>query len=342
MKWLLTGIWLVALLATNVSAETSTSPYSVIFAQEVTALRTDGTPYPSMTINPGTIAGMQHYLFDLGQGRQLVIESNIRNAKERGLFTVADVVKRCYQYVEAASGGTLKKGVLLYLIEFDELPFSYSFEASYSAEANWSEVRLALIRTGDALVGPGASTELTDLLYDTLPHELGHDILGELPALRHDIDGRPSYHTRWFIDGVCELLAKGFSRQENPQLLQRLLAMRNIDSVMERDRIRDQVFVWEQNNSHAMDIESDLYGAAMLLMTVWTEQVPLDVLIGQIREQVLPLDGDALRAMLEVVSGCDVNGICLLADRAGKQLTRETILASRLEQSSGGENKKTL
>lgn len=333
MKWLVTCFLVFSMLAAQASADSGEALYSVIFSQEVMALGPDGTPYPSTTINPEQIAGMQHYLFDLGRGRQLVIETNISNAQERGLFGVADAVKRCYQYVEAASGGTLKKGVLLYLIEFDELPLSYAFEAAYPAEANWSEVRLALVRTGEPLVGPGAPLELTDLLYDTLPHELGHDILGELPALRHDIDGRPSYYTRWFIDGICELLAKGFARQESPQLLQRLLAMRNIGSVMERERIREQVFVWEQHNTHAMDVESDLYGAAMLLLTVWTERVPLDRLIGQIREQILPLDGAALRAMMEAVVGCDAEQVCQRADLAGKQLTRENVLTSRLEQS---------
>jgi hypothetical protein len=149
------------------------------------------------------------------------------------------------------------------------------------------------------------------------------------------IDGRPSYYTRWFIDGICELLAKGFTRQENPQLLHRLLAMRNIGSVMERGRIRDQVFIWEQNNSLSMAIESDLYGAAMLLMTVWTERVPLDVLIGQIRAQEKPLDGYVLRAMLEAVVGCNVDQVCQHAELAGKRLTRENALTSMLEHSPG-------
>ncbi len=342
MKWLIPGILFFSMLATNVSADISDPSYDVIFAQEVLALGPDGTPYPSTTITPEKIAGMQHYLFDLGRGRQLVIETNIRNAEARGLFGVADAVKRCYQYVETASGGALKKGVLLYLIEFDELPLSYAFEASYPAEANWSEVRLALVRTGEPLAGPGAPIELTDLLYDTLPHELGHDILGELPALRHDIDGHPSYYTRWFIDGICELLAKGFARQENPQLLQRLLAMRNIDSVMAQARIRDQVFVWEQNNSHAMNVESDLYGAAMLLMKVWTERVPLDVLVGQIRAQDTPLDGYALRAMLEAVVGCNADRVCQRAELAGKRMTRENALTSRLEHPPGGGDSNTL
>jgi hypothetical protein len=84
-----------------------------------------------------------------------------------------------------------------------------------------------------------------------------------------------------------------------------------------------------------MAIESDLYGAAMLLMTVWTERVPLDVLIGQIRAQEKPLDGYVLRAMLEAVVGCNVDQVCQHAELAGKRLTRENALTSMLEHSPG-------
>jgi hypothetical protein len=69
------------------------------------------------------------------------------------------------------------------------------------------------------------------------------------------------------------------------------------------------------------------------LLTVWTERVPLDALIGQIRAHKSPLDGYALQAMMEAVLGCDANRVCQRADLAGKQLTRENALIRRLEHS---------
>jgi len=59
-------------------------------------------------------------------------------------------------------------------------------------------------------------------------------------ALRlHDVDGEPSHYTRWFIEGVCELLAKQFAQAEAPETLARSLAVRNVDDVLHQEEVRN-------------------------------------------------------------------------------------------------------
>lgn len=315
------------LIVTLGTAAAETGP-AIIFSQEMIAIDADGNELHSVKIDPQAMTSMQTYNFDLGQSRLLRIETNISNAEERGLDAVVATVARCYDYIETATGQRLDRGMLLYLIELDEIPYAYNFSASYNDASMWGEVRLALIERGAPLSGPYASSSLTDLLYDTLPHELGHDVLDTIPQLQHDIDGSPSYYTRWFIEGVCEVLAKGFSQSEAPGLHRYFLDLRNVDSVLAEKQMQKDMLNWAQSNDNGMVLESDLYGAAMLTLMAWTKSLPLSELIGQVRSYEGSLRGAELISMMRETSGVGMEEMVRRARIHGAEL-KETILLAR-------------
>ncbi len=300
---------------------------AIIFTQDVVAIDVDGRMLPPQQIEPETMAGMQTLDFDLGRGRLLRVQTNITNAGERGLEELVATVKRCYQYLESSTGRRLERGVMLYLIELDEIPYAYSFRAAYNSVNQWSEVRLALIDRGAPLVGPQAASSLTDLLYDTLPHELSHDLLDGIPQLMHDIDGNASNHTRWFIEGICEVLAKGFSRREAPLLYKHFIALRNVGSVLADKRMHNDLLSWSQHNNNGMALESDLYGAAMLTMLTWTETTPLVELLEHLVNSSEPVYGRDLIALMQKTTGIGPHELLNRAHNHGRRLNDQILLA---------------
>lgn len=300
---------------------------AIIFSQEIVAINADGSFLPSVKIEPQNLSGMQTYNFDLGRDRLLRIESNIINAQERGLAEVVATVERSYNYIESMTGQKLTRGILLYLIELDEIPYAYNFRTSYDDASKWGEVRLALINKGAPLTGVHAPTTLTDLLYDTLPHELGHDVLSNIPNLKHDIDGNTSNHTRWFIEGVCEVLAKGFSLKEKPALNKRFLSLRNIDVVLADADSHTAMLKWEQQNNNGMSLESDLYGAAMLTLMEWTKRIQLKDLLKQLNNQKSSLRGDDLVALMIQTTGAGPAEMLSRAHSHGLDLNEKILLA---------------
>lgn len=329
MKVVIFTLAALLLWMSQISMAAGPSDYAIAFSQEVMAIAADGTPYPSKNIDPAKIKGMREYPFDLGQGRSFLVKSNIRNPEQRGLPQLAEQVTRCVHYVEQATGRTLDQGILLYLIEFDTLPLSYSFEATYPTQDNWGQVRLALIKSGAPLTGPNAPAELSELLLDTLPHELGHDLLATIPALLHDIDGQASNHTRWFIDGVCELLAKGFASQEDAEEYRRFLAIRKVTTVLSDPEVRSAVYQWGQDNNNQMGLESDLYGASLLLLMAWTEEVELPALLQTLDQPGLTFRGPELLALMQSMTGQDSRQAIVRAEQIGKSFDSEGLFASR-------------
>jgi hypothetical protein len=300
---------------------------AIIFSQDVVAIDAAGNLLPSVTIDPRGMAEMRTYDFDLGHQRLLRIETNLQNAKARGLNDVVDVVRRCFSYIETATGLTLKHGVLIYLIELEKIPYAYSFRASYNDASQWSEVRLALIEQGASLSGTEVMASLNDFLYDTLPHELGHDALETIPQLMHDIGINASHHTRWFIEGTCEVLAKGFSHQEAPALYREFLSLRNVDTVFADKQMENDMLTWAQNNNNGVSLESDLYGASMLTMMIWTETIPLKELLGQLGDLTTPVNGPDLVAMMQKTTGLDSHQIVKRAHTYGRSLKEKALFA---------------
>lgn len=311
------------------SAAATPAPYAMAFTQKVMAFSPNGAPYPTQVIAPAHIKGMHNYRFDIGGGRSFLVKTNIANPIERGLPEMAQEVARCYHFVEKATGRHLTRGFLLYLIERDTLPHSYSFEASYPTPNRWGQVRLALIKTGAPLTGPGTPANLNELLLDTLPHELGHDALATIPSLLKDVDGQPSQHTRWFTEGVCELLAKGFSSQENPKEYRHFLDLRQVGTVLNDPRIRSTIYRWGQDNSYPMGIESNLYGAALLLVMSWTERVDLPSLLEALDRPHIFFGGPQLLALMKTMTGRNGKQAIARAERIGETLEAEGVLASR-------------
>ena len=324
MKQLLLMSALIIITLGTAAAETGPA---IIFSQEMVAIDADGNELHSVKIDPLAMNGMQTYNFDLGRQRQLQIETNISDAEQRGLADIVATIERCYDYIETATGQRLDRGVLLYLIELDQIPYAYNFSASYNDASLWGEVRLALIESGAPLSGSYAASSLTDLLYDTLPHELGHDVLDSIPQLQHDIDGSPSHYTRWFIEGVCEVLAKGFSQSEEPNLHRHFLDLRNVDTVLAERQMQKDLLNWAQNNDNGMVLESDLYGAAMLTLMAWTKALPLADLFGQIKTYNGSLRGAELVTMMRETSGVGMEEMVRRGHVHGMELKEKILLA---------------
>lgn len=315
----------LALILTTLGIAAAETQPAIIFSQDMVAIDADGGMLPSVKIDPKSMADMQTFDFDLGRQRLLRIETNISAAQERGLADIVATVKRCYEYIETSTGQRLNRGVLLYLVELDDIPYAYSFSASYNDASLWGEVRLALIERGAPLSGQYAASSLTDLLYDTLPHELGHDVLDGIPQLQHDIDGGPSHYTRWFIEGVCEVLAKGFSQREAPALHPRFLFQRNVDSVLAESQMQRDMLNWAQSNDNGMVLESDLYGAAMLTMMAWTESLTLSDLFGELQTHSRSLRGTELVAMMQKTSGVGMDEMVRRAQIHGRGLKEKIV-----------------
>ncbi len=279
----------------------------ITFSQEVIGYDETGSPYPALDINPGNITGMKQIEFELGRGKVLVIRTNAENTDQRGLPLLAETIKKCSNFVEQQTGRKLNKDILFYIIELDYMPHYYRFEAGYSSddEVRWGEVRLVLVEKEDLLIGPDAPQHLNELLFDTLPHELTHDVLGNITNLKHDLDGQPSVYTRWFIEGTCELLAKEFSYQEAPYLWKTVIEQRHLSSVMQvsATAMPGQIFKWSQENHHSMDIESDLYGVAFLILKGWTNTVSLKDILHQVVKSPSPLIGTELISLMQKTSG---------------------------------------
>jgi hypothetical protein len=274
---------------------------------------------------------MRSYDYDLGRDRLLRIQTNITDGEERGLDDLVALVKRCYSYVEATTNLPIKRGVLLYLIEFDEIPTAYSFSASYDDASKWAEVRLALVKRDEALYDKSSMSSLSDLLYDTLPHELGHDVLDSIPQLLHDVDGNPSYHTRWFIEGVCEVLAKGFSQREAPALYRRFLSLRKVDSVLAESTIQTDMLNWSQRNDNGVVLESELYGASMLTVMAWNKSQPLGELLDDLSSRTSRVRGVDLLAMMQKATGESLSEMVKRGHVHGQQLNDSVVLATLLD-----------
>jgi len=293
----------------------------VIFSQERLAFDSAGNPHPWTRIDPKTISGMKEHRFDLEKGRALVVRTNVRDAISRGLHQVAGTVRQCYAFIDRETGRTLTRDTLLYLLEFEEVPEFYRFDATYSGEHRWGEVRLTLIRSGEPLVGPGASAALTELLFDTLPHELGHDILNGIPSLLGVTHEQTPPYKRWFEEGVCELLAKRFAEQAAPLLWKKYLSMRRVVSVLDEFSVRSRIFHWSVENPYSMQMESDLYGASMLLMMVWTEAMGLERLLDRLDRPSETFSGLELIRMMEAATGSNSGQLLERASGFGKKLT---------------------
>ncbi|MDH3999039.1 MAG: hypothetical protein OET90_09410, partial [Desulfuromonadales bacterium] len=217
----LLALILLPLLLADVRAD-------ILFSQQVSAIDAQGRAIAPVNIDVQAMPAMQAHDFELGRGRLLQVRTNIDQAETRGLKQVAATIQRCYDHVETVTGLQLKRGVLLYLIERDVIPLAYRFDARYAEVSQWGQVRLVMLERGAALHGENASIDIKDMLFDTLPHELGHDLLNQIPQLAQDVDGASSVHTRWFTEGVCELLAKTFSAKEDAAYHQRALALRQL------------------------------------------------------------------------------------------------------------------
>lgn len=278
---------------------------AAVFTQEAVGHSPDGTPVPVTVIDPESMSDLASRVYDLGSGRRLEILTNLAPMRGEEIDSLAAVVQRCYGYLEAASDRAVPGGVLLYLLEFPQRPRYYRFQAEVDDNSEWNEVRVALLNAGQPLLGRGASTHVTEFIYDTLPHELTHSLLTFVPTVRHDLDGQRPQGTRWFIEGVCEKLAKGFALSESPNFWKSALAARHLDRIHQRPELRSLVMNWGQSSDFSWADESDLYGLSMLLVNAWLEYIELGELLALMTQRGGDHDGPALMELLAETAQVD-------------------------------------
>ncbi len=275
------------------------------FKQEALSYRSDGTPLPFTVINPATRDDLKTHDFSLGRGRFLQIQTNLPQSRDLEIKDLAEVVRRCYSFLERETDRSIPSGVLLYLIQFPQRPRCYRFEAEPMESDGWAQVRVALLDEGQPLLGRGASEHVREFLLDTLPHELTHTLLNICPTVAHDLDNGPPLGTRWFSEGVCEVLAKGFSAQEDSDFHRRALKKRHPEALLLNPELEELIWHWGQANSLDWDMESDLYGLSMLMVTAWMENMDLRDLLGRMSEQGGNLTGTDLLDLLSETAGLD-------------------------------------
>ncbi len=311
---------LAALLLAVTSADATTTRPARIFAQTGMSLDTDGQPVPPVTLDPDSRDDLVELTYDLGRGRTLVLRTNLPPARRTDTAELAATVGRCHDFVERETGRQVQGDMLLYLMTFETVPRAYSFRVELASPDRWSQIRLALLDDRDTLTGPRASLHLQRLLYGTLPHELGHHLIEARPTVLHDIGSRPSYHTRWFTEGVCETLALRFARHECPAHAWRILHDRHTDSVLDSDDLRGRLLTWAQSDQLSWDLESDLYGGAMLLVVEWLQQEPLPTLLADLADTGGDHDGASLLTRLRHATDMTLAQIFEQAAISGRHL----------------------
>jgi len=322
------------------AAAAAAHPPARVFTQSARVLGADGREIPAVEIDPESLDGLTELTFDLGAGRRLRLRTDLPADRLAGADALAARVRRCYAHLEAATGRRVAGGVLLYVLGFDPPPRAYACRAVLDDGAAWSQVRLALIGPGETLSGPRVSPHLDELLLDTLPHELGHHLLDARPTVRQDLDGRPPAGTRWFVEGVCESLAKAFAAREDPEAARGLLALRGVERVMSRPTVRGRLLGWHAGAPLSPDLESDVYGAALLVVRVWEAARPLPSLLAGLAATGGDHDGGALLGMLREDTGLEVVEVMERAAALGRRLLaprpRELSVRSLPHTKTGG------
>ncbi len=302
---------------------------AAVFTQETFGVDFQGNALPQTVIDPAAWRDLSVHQYDLGAGRQLEIQTNLAPTRQAEIDSLAAVVYRCYVHLESATQRDIPGGVLLYLLEFEQRPRLYRFQTETQAADNWSQVRLAMLDRGEALLGEGSSHHVAEFVYDTLPHELTHNLLTTVPTLRHDRDGAAPQGTRWFIDGACEMLAKSFAAREAPDFWRQALVARRVSSALSNPELFDLVWRWGQQDDLSWSEESDLYGVSLLLLTAWTRQIELPTLLNLMSARGGDLDGADLSALLQETARLNRTDLTASAQKIGRQLWRRPTLSLR-------------
>lgn len=310
------------------------TPPGIAFARTVTDVGPDGRPYPIVDISGELPRDLTEVALPLDGSRRLVVRSNDPTVGADDLEEMRALVAAAYLHLESATGRRIARDVLLHLLLLDEVPPAYHVEMRLPQDANpWSFVGFVVLPKS-AMADPARLRgELDTMLYDTLPHELGHQLLRPIANLPHDNSREPSFGTRWFIDGTCEWLAKDFARSYDRDVWERELKKRRADRILGEPGIRESLFAWPQEDGGDQDgRDADLYGAALLVVGEWVAAQPLREILDGIERSDRRMDGAALKARMLEVTGHDEATLLDRAQARGKAWTREAAGLWALEE----------
>ncbi len=301
--------------------------FSKVFSQEAVRYAPGGTQRELTIIDADSLGHLDILPFDLGSGRILEIRTNIPSSRGEEIKALAGVVHRCYNFLESETGREVSGNVLLFLLEYSQRPSCYRFEVEVPDSSPWTQIRVALLDSGQPLLGSGASSHITEFIYDTLPHELTHNLLNLIPTVGHDLDGKKPLGTRWFIEGTCEKMAKEFSQIESPEFHRKALQRNNLNRVLMGPEMDGMVWQWGHSSAMDWSDETDLYGLSMLLVSAWTREVELRDLIALMSHRGGGFDGDGLDGLLWETAAMDPDDLMLQAKGIARQLTTKIPLS---------------
>ncbi len=298
-----------------------------VFSQEAIRYGPEGSQLNLTVIDPDSFDNLEILPFSLGFGRTLEIHTNLPSSRVAEINSLAEVVRRCYDFLEEESGRPVNGSLLLYLLQYPKRPNCYRFEVEMADSTPWNQVRVVLLDSGQPLLGPGASPHVTEFIFDTLPHELTHGLLTSIPTVRHDLDGRKPQGTRWFIEGVCEKMAKDFSFLESPIFHRNVLARRNLDRILVCPDLGSWVWQWGPSGELPWSDESDLYGLSMLLVATWSKQIELRELVALMARRGGDLNGDDLKELLLETAGFEPWELLARAKYQARQMSSTSAIS---------------
>ncbi len=226
-----------------------------------------------------TNARTQHYELPAPDSR-LTITTNTAAVEE--CAAVANVVVQSMAFVRNATGLDLRGDIQLYVMEFEQVPEFYRFEAQVPSGRGIIEVRFVALERGESMVG---SPAMSRFLFETLPHELGHDALSRIPCIRKGT----LESARWFEEGVSEVLAHRFTAQFGPN---RGSGFKHTSSSRHEVGVVtvDDLYNWDHEKRLPASVEVDLYAHSFRAVDQITSMVPLPSLLRE-----LALEKDCVR-----------------------------------------------
>ena len=137
---LVTGLFLSHSTLTATSGEAERT-----WTQERIAYDAAGQAIEPLRVNAAELEGLVQHWYRLEDGARLEVHTDLEGARARGLDEVASVIGRSRRHVANVLGRKPRGDVLLYLIEVEEAPRSFRFEATGRRNSRFAEIRLVWI-----------------------------------------------------------------------------------------------------------------------------------------------------------------------------------------------------
>jgi hypothetical protein len=335
--WRTSRRWWAVALASGLAAGCATWPPEVrvtrTFGGSGRTLDANGNPTPLQMIDLRSLAVVESRRLPIHGSAHVEIRSALEGIADDDFDYIADLVGRSYRHIEATLGLPMTGDTMIYLVPFDHEKYSYSYKYQCEAGEHWAFVAAAMFLPGETVKGNRPCASLHQDLLGGLPHEFTHHVLHSIENLLEDNIGEQSHHTRWFTDGLGNVVADGFARRINPAYADAVLKQEQIGTILEHPEVRERVLTWVGTSHHFLGeseapgppkYEREFYAAATLLVMAWSQHVSLAEMLERIRNRGRPVDGAELLAIVKETTGLDPPGLIEAARKLGQAFRERT------------------